>query len=190
MGSHFAEPGDAVLILGATRGELGGSAYWAELLGFVGGQPAVVDLDAERRLQLLLVAAARARLLRSAHDCAEGGLAVALAEAAIGGPYAARSLGAAVQLEHYAEGVPLDGMLYGEDGARAVVSCAPAAVAALEALAGQHGVPLFRAGTVGTAGGRLELRAAERLLSWDTIALRRIYYNAIPRRMAHAEQDR
>ena len=190
VGSHFAEPDDAILILGATRGELGGSAYWAELLGFVGGQPAAVDLAAERRLQLLLVAAARARLLRSAHDCAEGGLAVALAEAALGGPYAARSLGAVVELERYAEGVPLDGMLYGEDGARAVVSCAAAAVPALEALAGQHGVPLLRAGTVGTTDGRLELRAAGRRLSWDTIALRRIYYDAIPRRMAHAEQDR
>ncbi len=87
--SHFAAPGDEILVLGATRGELGGSAYWAEVRDFVGGQPAPVDLDAERRLQQLLVAAARRRLLRSAHDCSEGGLLVALAEAAIGGAYAA-----------------------------------------------------------------------------------------------------
>ena len=83
--SHFAAPGDEILVLGATRGELGGSAYWAEVRDFVGGRPAAVDLEAERRLQQLLVAAARRRLLRSAHDCSEGGLAVALAEAAIGG---------------------------------------------------------------------------------------------------------
>src|SRR5712692_514897 len=57
--SHFQEPGDAVVVLGATWGELGGSAYWAELLNFVGGRPAPVDLAAERRLQLLLVSAAR-----------------------------------------------------------------------------------------------------------------------------------
>jgi phosphoribosylformylglycinamidine synthase II len=188
--SHFAEPGDAIVILGATHGVLGGSAYWAELHDFVGGQPARVDLVAERKLQLLLVAGARAGLLRSAHDCAEGGLAVALAEAAIGGPYARGSLGAVVDLSDYATGVALDGVLYGEDGARAVVSCAPGAVAGLVALAAEHGVPASRAGLVGVADGRLELRAAGQRLSWDTIALRRIYYDAIPRRMAHTEQDR
>jgi phosphoribosylformylglycinamidine synthase II len=188
--SHFAEPGDAIVILGATRGELGGSAYWAELQGFVGGAPARVDLAAERQLQLLLVAGAHARLIRSAHDCADGGLGITLAEAAIGGPYAAGSRGANLDLTGYAEGAALDGLLYGEDGARAVVSCAPGALAGLLALAAEHGVPAFRAGTVGAPGGRLELRAGGRLLSWDTTTLRRTYYDAIPRRMAHAEQDR
>ncbi len=52
--SHFAAPGDDVLILGATRGELGGSAYWAEIRRFVGGRPPPVDLEAERRVQELL----------------------------------------------------------------------------------------------------------------------------------------
>ncbi len=190
VGSHWAELGDAILILGATQGELGGSAYWAELLGFIRGQPARVDLAAERRLQLLLVAAARAGLLRSAHDCAEGGLAVALAEAAIGRPYAKRSVGARLDLDRYAEGLPPERVLFGEDGARAVVSCAPGAVKALTALAGEQGVPAFTAGTVGAPDTRLELRITGRMLTWDTIALRRIYYDAIPRRMAHAGQDR
>ncbi len=188
--SHFREPGDAVVVLGATRGELGGSAYWAELLDFVGGRPAAVDLDAERRLQLLLVSAARAGLLRSAHDCSEGGLAVTLAEAALGGPYAQQSLGATLDLGGYAEGVPLEGLLFGEEGARAVVSCAPGAVAGLLALAAERGVPACRAGVVGAPDGRLELRAGGKLLSWDTRALRRIYFEAIPRRMAHADLDR
>jgi phosphoribosylformylglycinamidine synthase subunit PurL len=190
VGSHFAEPGDAILILGATRGTLGGSAYWAELVGFVGGEQAPVDLAAERRLQLLLVSAARSGLIRSAHDCAEGGLAVALAEAAIGGPYATRSLGAALDLGGYADVASLEQVLYGEDGARAVVSCAQGSVTALSRLAGDHGVPLFAAGTVGAPNGALEVKVAGRMLTWDTIALRRIYYDAIPRRMAHAEQDR
>src|SRR6188472_3990269 len=110
--SHFAAEGDAVVVLGATRGELGGSAYWAELRSFVGGPVPTVDLDAEARLQRLLVAAADGRLLRSAHDCAEGGLLVALAEAAIGGPYAAGGFGATVVLDGYAPDVPLEGVLY------------------------------------------------------------------------------
>ncbi len=188
--SHFQAPGDVIVVLGATRGELGGSAYWAELLDFVGGRPAPVDLDAERRLQLFLVSAARGELLRSAHDCSEGGLAVTLAEAAIGGPYATASLGATLDLAGYAEGLPLDGLLFGEDGARAVVSCAPDAVAGLLTLAAERGVPAFRAGAVGAPDGRLELEAGGKPLGWDTRALRRIYFEAIPRRMAHADLDR
>ncbi len=187
--SHFRQPGDAIVILGATRGELGGSAYWAELLGFVGGQPARVDLDAERRLQRLLAAAARARLLRSAHDCAEGGLAVAVAEAALGGPYAARGLGAALDLSTYGGSLPDEGLLFGEDGARVVVSCSPSAAPDLVALAAEHGVPAQRAGTVGESGGKLELRTGPGLFSWVIDDLRRIYYEAIPRRMAHADLE-
>jgi hypothetical protein len=63
-------------------------------------------------------------------------------------------------------------------------------VKALTALAGEQGVPAFTAGTVGAPDTRLELRITGRMLTWDTIALRRIYYDAIPRRMAHAGQDR
>jgi phosphoribosylformylglycinamidine synthase len=188
--SHFQAPGDAIVVLGATRGSLGGSAYWAELHGFIGGQPPEVDLAAERRLQQLLVAAARARLLRSAHDPSEGGLAVAVAEAAMGGPYAAAGLGANLDLTGYAPGVSEIGLLYGEDGARAVVSVAPGNVDRLLALAGEHGVPATRVGTVGQVDGGLELRVGSQLFSWRIPELRRIYFEAIPRRMAHADVDR
>src|SRR3989454_2592889 len=111
VASHARSPGDEVLIFGATRGELGGSAYWAEVCDFIGGRPARVDLDAERRLQRLLVAAAGAGLLRSAHDASEGGLAVAVAEAAIGGAYAQGGLGASLDLSGYASGVAPEGIL-------------------------------------------------------------------------------
>ena len=181
--SHFAAPGDAIVILGATHGALGGSAYWAELLDFVGGVPAPVDLAAERALQDLLVAAARDRLLRSAHDCSEGGLAVALAEAAIGGPYATHPVGADLDLEAYTEGIALEAMLFGEDGARVVATCRPESLERLAALAKRTGVPCFVAGQVGTANGGLVVRAAGAALEWDTALLRRIYYDAIPRRM-------
>ena len=160
--SHFSAPGDQIVILGATRGELGGSAYWSELFGFIGGRPAVVDLEAERRLQQLLVAAARSRLLRSAHDASDGGLLVALAEAAVGGAYAPSGLGASIDLRAYAPEVPAEGVLYGEDGARAVVSTAPGDVEALLALAGEIGVPAFRAGQVGERDAALELRVGPR----------------------------
>ena len=181
--SHFATQGDRVFIAGATRGGLGGSAYWAELLDFVGGAPPAVDLAAERALQDVLVTAARERLLRSAHDCSEGGLAVAIAEAAIGGPYAADGVGAAIDLDGYAEGVPAAGLLFGEDGARAVLSCRPDAAARLVALAARHGVPLFEAGVVGEPGGALSIRVDGAVLAWTIRDLREIYHEAIPRRM-------
>ncbi len=181
--SHFAAQGDRVLIAGTTAGTLGASAYWAELLGFVGGAPAPVDLAAERALQDFLVAAARDRLLRSAHDCSEGGLAVALAEAAIGGPYAADAVGASIDLDGYAAGVAPEGVLYGEDGARAVLSCRPDVAGRLQALAARHGVPLFEAGGVGEPGGALSIRLGGTALAWKARELREVYYDAIPRRM-------
>jgi phosphoribosylformylglycinamidine synthase II len=189
VGSYFDSPQDEVFILGQTSGILGGSTYWAEVCDFVGGDPPAVDLDAELRLQRFLVAAADQRLRRSAHDCSEGGLVVALAEAAIGGPYVPGSLGASLDLTGYAPDVPLDGLLYGEDGARAVVSCPQAAARPLIALADQHGVPVFRAGLVESAG-TLELQVGSHLFSWSTEALRRIYFDAIPRRMQHPDVDR
>jgi phosphoribosylformylglycinamidine synthase subunit PurL len=189
VASYFDSPGDEVFILGQTSGILGGSAYWAEVCDFVGGDQPAVDLEAELRLQRFLVAAAERKLLRSAHDCSEGGLAVALAEAVIGGPYVPGSLGASLDLTGYAPDVPLDGLLYGEDGARAVVSCSQAAARPLIALADQHGVPVFRAGLVESAG-TLELQVEPHLFSWSTDALRRIYFDAIPRRMQHPDVDR
>jgi phosphoribosylformylglycinamidine synthase subunit PurL len=186
--SFFARQGDDVLILGATRGELGGSAYWAEIRDFVGGAPPPVDLEAERRLQDFLVEAAGQGLVRSAHDASEGGLLVALAEATIGGPYAAGVVGAELDLEGYAPGVEADGLLYGEDAGRVVVSADPARRGALAELARRHGVPFFRAGRTG--GTRLELRAGSRVFSWVLESLRKTYFEAIPRRMQHADAER
>src|SRR3989454_7227074 len=87
--SHARERNDVVLVLGETRPELGGSALWEVMHGAVCGEPPRVDLEAERRLIDFLVAAAVAGggLVRSAHDCSHGGLGVALARIAMGGPY-------------------------------------------------------------------------------------------------------
>jgi phosphoribosylformylglycinamidine synthase subunit PurL len=188
--SHFSVPADEILVLGATAGELGGSAFWAEVLSFIGGRPARVDLDAERRLQRLLVAGASRRLFRSAHDCSEGGLAVTIAEAAIGGPYAPSGLGASVDLSGVAPNVPPEGVLFGEDGGRAVVSVAPENVGAVVALAGEHGVPVHRVGQVTEPDAILELRVGGRVLRWAVGSLRQTYFTAIPRRMQHPDVDR
>jgi phosphoribosylformylglycinamidine synthase subunit PurL len=188
--SHFRVSGDEIVILGSTRGALGGSAYWAEVLEFVGGQPPTVDLPAERRLQDLLVAAAGQRLLRSAHDCSEGGLLVALAEAAIGPGYAPRANGAGISLEGYADGTTLEQLLFAEDGARAVVSCGTAEMGSLRRLCEEHQVPFFQAGRVGHPEDKLELEARGQLFGWNVQSLRKNYLEAIPRRMQHPDVDR
>jgi phosphoribosylformylglycinamidine synthase len=188
--SHFAAAGDRIVLLGRTVGQLGGSMYWSEIRDFVGGRPPAVDLAAERALQQLLVAAAAERLLRSAHDCSDGGLAVALAEAAIGGPYATAGVGAAVDLAAYADGLPPEALLYAEDGARAIVSCAPASLERLLALAAERGVPAAHVGEVGPANGALEVRLGARAFRWNVADLRRTYFEAIPRRMRTPEVER
>ena len=181
--SHFQAAGDRIVLLGDTRGELGGSAYWVVAHDFVGGAPPRVDLVAERSLQRLLVAGARQGLLRSAHDCSEGGLVVAVAEAAIGGPYADHALGADLDLRGYASGVGEVGLLYGEDGARAVVSCAEASLEPLLALARTHGVPAHVAGRVGDADGELTIASEAGTLRWRSGRLRETHDRGIPRRM-------
>ena len=108
----------------------------------------------------------------------------------MGGPYAANGFGATVDLTALAPEASPEAILYGEDGARAVVSVAAEHVAAVVALAGEHGVPVHRAGRVTAPGTTLELRLGDRLFSWFVGALRQTYFMAIPRRMQHPDVDR
>lgn len=186
--SHFRQPGDRIFLVGDPAPQrLGGSAYWASLAGFVGGEQPRVDLAAERSLQHFLVDAARQRLLQSAHDCSAGGLAVALAEAAMGGPYALHGLGAEVRVPGAGDEAAL---LFAEGHARAVVSIRPAQEAALLGLAARHGVPATALGEVGEADGLLQLTTVSGSYRWPVAELREVYFNAIPRRMAHVVEDR
>jgi len=182
--SHFREAGHRIVLLGDTRGHLGGSSYWEVVHQLVGGEPPPIDLEAESKLQRLLAAAAARGLLLSAHDCSDGGLAVALAEACMGDSYAQRTLGAMVTLRNSA-GLPSEAVLYGEDGARAVVTCEPGRAAELLALATLLGTPAELAGTVGVPNGPLEIHLGNSHLTfgWPTPELRGIYFDAIPRRM-------
>ncbi len=182
--SHFRSAGDAILLLGETRGHLGGGAYWAEVLDTVGGAPPPVDLAAELALQHFLADAADAALLRSAHDLSDGGLSVALAECCIGGPWATASFGATIDLGHHGDNVPDTGWFFGEDGARALVSCDPAHVAELQRLAHSHVIPCHYLGLVEAAGADVVVQRDGRAWRWPVGRLRGIYLDAIPRRMA------
>ena len=175
--------GDAVLVLGSTRAELGGSALWEAVLGFTGGEPPRVDLEAERRLVDLLVTAAERGLLHSAHDCSHGGLAVALAEVAMGGPYEEHPFGLDVDLTSYAARLSPYELLFSESHGRAVVTCAPDRAAVVVALAAELGVPVHRAGVVGAPDGTFRVTLRDGQIARPVAALRRVYFEAIPRRM-------
>jgi phosphoribosylformylglycinamidine synthase len=172
--SGFAAPGLTVYLLGDTLPELGGSEFAEVVLEKVSGRPPALDLEAESRLQRLLVEAARADLLASAHDCSDGGLAVALAECAMSG-----GVGFTVT-------VPDGGMaphvaLFSESASRAVVTAREGSEADLEQLATVQGVPLMRLGFTG--GSRLEFAGHLMVPIEDAVV---VYEGTIPRLMAGA----
>ena len=84
VGHAFGE-GTLVYLLGETFPELGGSEFGETVLGVVAGRPPAIDLERERGLHRLLIEGASRDLLRSAHDCGDGGMAISLAESAIEG---------------------------------------------------------------------------------------------------------
>jgi phosphoribosylformylglycinamidine synthase len=181
--SHARATGDVVFVLGETRAELGGSAFWEACLGFVGGQPPRVDLETERRLIELLVTGAERGLFRSAHDCSHGGLAVALAEVAMGGPYEEGGFGLDVDLTAHRSPLTAHELLFSESHGRAVITCAPERAAAVQALAGELGVPAVRVGSVGPVNGSFRIALRDGSVDEPVVRLRDVYFSAIPRRM-------
>jgi phosphoribosylformylglycinamidine synthase II len=147
----FEGAGDRVALLGPDTVSLGGSEYLWAMHRRVAGRLAPLDLTTEKVVQEACRAAIGARLLRSAHDCDEGGLSVALAESCISGP---RPVGVEVELDCRGESV--EELLFGEGPSRVVVSVAAEAERHFEQLLGEFGVPWRWIGRVG--GDRLVIR--------------------------------
>ncbi len=164
--SSFQQAGDRILLLGEDSAEFGGSAYLRLLFQVEQGRPPRVDLQAERRLAVLLRRLAAADRIRTAHDLAEGGLAVALAEACFD-----RRLGATVDLGDLN---PL--RLFSESQARALVATPATWVEEVLAEAEQEGVVAREIGVVGgdrlrvvCGGGEgLDLTVEELYETWST----------------------
>jgi phosphoribosylformylglycinamidine synthase len=169
--SGFARGGDLVYVLGETAPELGGSEYADVVLGRIGGRPPALDLERERALHRLLVEGARLDILASAHDCGDGGLGVALAEAAI-----ARSIGFAVTMPG---DLPPHVAMFSESASRAVVSVDPRRAIRLEELAAVLEVPCLRVGETG--GPRVLI---DRILDSSVDELAAVYEGAIPALLA------
>jgi phosphoribosylformylglycinamidine synthase len=181
--SHARARGDAIFVLGETRAELGGSQLWEAIYDFAAGTPPRVDLARERHLVDYLVAGAERGLFRSAHDCSQGGLGVALAEVAMGGPYDETGFGLDVDLTAYGSGLTAEELLYSESHGRAVITCPPERVAAVAALAQELGVAAQAVGTVAEHGGVLRIRLRDAVVEHPVDRLRQVYFTALPRRM-------
>jgi phosphoribosylformylglycinamidine synthase len=143
----FQRSGDAIVLLGEDRGEIGGSEYLRTVHGVVAGDAPSLDLAREAALQRLLVDAIRSGIVRSAHDCSDGGIAVTTAECCFGGG----STGCEVTLG----GADAMTALFSESASRVVVSVAPADLESLLRLAAVAAVPAVRIGTTG--GGRVRI---------------------------------
>jgi phosphoribosylformylglycinamidine synthase II len=139
--SGFRTEGDAVILLGSTRDEIGGSEWAHVVHGHLGGRPPAVDLDAERRLARLLAAAAADRFLTGAHDLSDGGLAQGLVESCLVG-----GCGATIDLSPVLDPFV---SLFSESAGRALVTVAPDKVVLLLMSAAASNVPAHPLGTTG-----------------------------------------
>jgi phosphoribosylformylglycinamidine synthase len=184
--SAFHNDGDDIVLLGEPTAELGGSEYLHVIHDVVAGAPPRCDLDRESALIETLLESIAAGAVRSAHDCSDGGLAVALAECAT--MNRARMMGVEVDLSTWSK-LPLRALLFGEAQGRAIVSTAN--VTAVLDAAKRHGLPAARIGTVRASSGALRITVGARTVAAPLAQLALAYHDAIPaimsRSAAHSE---
>jgi phosphoribosylformylglycinamidine synthase len=173
----FKDQGDAVFLAGdlQRRPDIGGSEYLKTIHGRVAGRCPEIDLEREKALHLFLLEAISRRLIKSAHDCSEGGLACCLAECCISGPEG-QLTGAQLDLDRL-PGRP-DMMLFCENQTRVVISAKPESEAELSEIAAERGIDLMRLGTVGG-----DLLVIEGLVEYPVDKLSEAWEGAIPKMM-------
>ena len=189
----FRNAGDVIVLLdgAAERArhavplrEFSSSEYAKRIGGIVGGEPPTIDLAAEKHLIDCLVAVAEQGIAASAHDISDGGLAVTLTEscfASVGARHGVPALGASVTLSG---SEPAESALFGERGARCLVSVAPEKVGALQAIARQYGVAASEIGQV-TSDALLRIEyKGHAVIDSQIETLRDVWANSLERTLA------
>jgi phosphoribosylformylglycinamidine synthase II len=168
------EPGDAV----DAESEFGSSEYAKEILGATWGYPPALDIEREATLQRALVAVIQAGLVESVHDCADGGLAVALVESSL-----PAKVGLNVRLPK--QKLALEFLLFGEDASRVVLSCDPMRLPRIQQVAEEYGVIADVLGETGSDG--VEIRVDNQpVISASIAELREAYEGALEKAL-HAD---
>ena len=160
LGAGFRNEGDFVVLVGSSHNDLGGSEYLKVEHGLVAGRPPALDLTRERAVHKLVLNAARADMVRSAHDCSDGGMLVALAECCMLGGIGVRC----PPLRPEAP-VGLDAAFFGESPSRFILSVPSRAMPELQTLARRHHVEISLLGLAG--GDTLEFEGQFKLSLLD-----------------------
>jgi len=168
LGAGLRSEGDFVLLIGSSHNDLGGSEYLKVEHGHVAGRPPALDLTREQAVNRLVLAAAQSGYLHSAHDCAEGGMLVALAESCLLGGLGVRC--PAIRPE---PPLRLDAAFFGETPSRYIISVPSRAMPELQSLARRHHVELSLLGLAGgdvlEFEGQLKLSLAELREAWEVM---------------------
>jgi phosphoribosylformylglycinamidine synthase len=203
----FKDEGDAIILLGDAVDQddpllgLGGSAYLQVIHGQKNGTPPRCDLETAKTLHTTLLGLIQSDLVKSAHDCSEGGLAVCLAESCISQLVARetpRLMGATVDLQTVAQAsdlcsglnhrpeacatMRLDALLFGETQSRVVITCNPLDAVKVVERAKLLGVPAVQIGKVG--GDKLTVKTAAGEFSAPLAELHDAWWHSIGRAMA------
>jgi phosphoribosylformylglycinamidine synthase subunit PurL len=206
----FKDEGDAIILLGEIVDQadpilgLGGSAYLQVIHGKKTGSPPRCDLETAKTLHTTLLGLIQSGLVKSAHDCSDGGLAVALTESCISQLIARetpRLIGATIDLTNWEgqrvadpnqkngnggtpslPGIRLDALLFGETQSRIVISCKSLDAVKIVERAKLMGVPAMQIGKIG--GDKLTIKTANGEFSAPLTELHDAWWNSIARAMA------
>jgi len=179
----FRADGDTILLLGEMGGELGGSEYLSTIHGLVLGAPPACDVEREKVTIDVVLEAIRQGVVSSAHDCSDGGIAVALAECCIADAEA--ESGADADFSQWAHLRNRD-LLFGETQGRFVLSSS--APGRVEAIARRAGIPCARIGVVRLNSSTLDISLGDGLLRAERGMMRRAYHGSIPGIMSRTPQ--
>ena len=166
LGAAFRAEGDFVLLIGSSHNDLGGTEFLKVEHGVVAGRPPALDLTREMAVNRLILSAAQSGYLHSAHDCADGGMLVALAECCLLGGVGVRGPGIRPEGP-----LRLDAAFFGESPGRYIVSVASRTMPELQSLARRHNVEISLLGLAGGDSlefeGQVKLSLAELRDAWE-----------------------
>jgi phosphoribosylformylglycinamidine synthase len=185
---YFRNEGDLLVLLGEPGGDPGGSEYLKLIHNLKVGRPPRLDLEKEKAVQKTCLEAIRAGLVSSAHDCSEGGLAIALAECCISNPE--HRIGAAVRLSPLSSSAltphpsPLaaSALLFGETQSRIIISCPPKNFSRIGDIADKNKTPFLRLGEAGRDSLIISSNG-KKLIDIKVDEINRIWRGSLPRRL-------